>query len=112
MEVPDSPFRPYAEAAFGLGFIDETDVTLVAPGANVSRTASDFYDQTTALTFGANVGVLVDVSSMTGVFVQGGFRRVSGMSPVDDLEGTGLETINDRSSRWTFPVVFGVRVRF
>jgi len=37
---------------------------------------------------------------------------MSGMSAVDGLAGTGLETINDNSSRWTMPIVFGVRARF
>jgi hypothetical protein len=37
---------------------------------------------------------------------------MSGMSAVDGLAGTGLETINDNSSRWTMPIVFGVRTRF
>jgi hypothetical protein len=34
------------------------------------------------------------------------------MSEVDGLEGTGLETINDKSARWTVPFVVGVRARF
>jgi hypothetical protein len=34
------------------------------------------------------------------------------MSEVDDLVGTGLDTINDDSARWTFPFVFGVQFRF
>jgi hypothetical protein len=34
------------------------------------------------------------------------------MSEVDDLEGTGLETINDSSGRWTIPFTFGVHARF
>ena len=34
------------------------------------------------------------------------------MSAVDGLAGTGLENINDNSSRWTVPIVFGVRARF
>jgi len=37
---------------------------------------------------------------------------MSGLSAIDDLAGTGLETINDDSSRWTMPVVVGMRVRF
>jgi hypothetical protein len=37
---------------------------------------------------------------------------MSGLSEIDNLAGTGLETINDVSSRWTLPVVVGMRVRF
>jgi hypothetical protein len=34
------------------------------------------------------------------------------MAEVDQLEGTGLDTINDKSARWTVPFVFGTRFRF
>jgi hypothetical protein len=31
---------------------------------------------------------------------------------VDGLAGTGLETINDKSARWTLPALVGFRARF
>jgi hypothetical protein len=34
------------------------------------------------------------------------------MSEVDQFLGTGLETINDKTSRWTMPFVIGARARF
>ena len=104
--------RVYAEGTVGLGFVDETDVLLVAPLANLSQTATDFYDRTTAFTLGGNAGVLWQTSERVGLFAQLGLRYVTGMSEVDGLEGTGLETINDKSGRWTLPVQFGLRVRF
>ena len=102
----------YGEGAIGLGFVDKTDITLVAPRANVSGKANDFYDQTVAFSLGGNVGVLVKTTDRFGVYAQVGLRWVSGMSEIDDLEGTGLETINDKSARWTFPFIAGVRVGF
>jgi hypothetical protein len=104
--------RAYGEGTIGLGFIDKTDVTLVAPGANLAGQATDFYDQTTAFAVGVNVGLLVQPAGRVGFFGQLGFRWMSGMSEVDDVIGTGLESINDKSSRWTLPFVGGVRVRF
>jgi hypothetical protein len=47
-----------------------------------------------------------------GAFGQLGVRYVTGMSDVDQLEGTGFDTINDKSARWTMPFVFGIRARF
>ena len=44
-----SSLRAYGEGAVGIGVIDETDVTLVAPTVNLSGNATDFYDQTAAL---------------------------------------------------------------
>ena len=104
--------RAYGEGTIGLGFVDKTDVTLVAPGANLVGQATDFYDQTTAFTFGINVGMLVQSTERMGFFGQLGIRRVSGMSEIDDLVGTGLETINDKSQRWTLPFIGGVQFRF
>jgi hypothetical protein len=104
--------RAYGEATAGLAFISEIDVVLFAPQANLAADATDFYDRTAAFTLGGNVGLLWEATDRFGVFGQIGLRYVTGLSDVDDLEGTGLETINDDSSRWTLPFVTGVRVRF
>ena len=107
-----STFRAYGEGTIGLGFVDKTDVTLVAPGADLTVDANDFYDQTAAWALGANIGLLMQTGGKMGFFGQLGLRYQSGLAEVDDLVGTGLETINDKSSRWTLPFVGGVRVRF
>lgn len=104
--------RVYGEGTVGLGFVDKIDAQLIAPGANLTRNADDFYDQTVALSFAANAGVLFETSNRVGVFAQLGLRWVSGLAEVDDLVGTGLDTINDKSSRWTLPFVTGVRFGF
>jgi hypothetical protein len=104
--------RVYAEATMGIGFISETDVTLVAPSANLAQHATDFYDRTAAFSFGGNIGLLLQASERVGVYGQIGMRWMSGMSAVDGLAGTGLEVINDNSSRWTLPFIMGVRTRF
>lgn len=104
--------KGYVEGLIGLGFVDKTDVVLTAPGANFTGEATDFYDQTTAFTLGVNAGVVVETGTRTGLFVQMGLRWVSGMTEIDDLAGTGLDSINDNSSRWTIPFVVGARVRF
>ena len=104
--------RPYVEGTLGLAFIDETDVVLVAPAYNIGGRATDFYDKTAAFTMGVNTGLMFKTADRISVFGQIGLRWVSGMSEVDDLEGTGLETINDNSARWTFPIIVGLRVGF
>ena len=105
-------FRVYGEGTIGIGFVDKTDVTLVAPAANLFRDANDFYDQTAAFALGANGGVQFRTGVRTAIFAQLGVRWVSGMAEIDDLEDTSLETINDKSGRWTIPFVAGVSVRF
>ena len=104
--------RAYGEGTIGLAFVDETDVILVAPSINLAQNTTDFYDKTTAFALGANVGLLFQLTEKVGVYGQLGLRYVTGMSEVDSLEGTGLQTINDKSARWTVPVIAGVRVRF
>ena len=105
-------FHLYGEGTIGLAFIGETDVMLVAPGANLAGDATDFYDRTAAFTVAGNAGVLFETSERFGVFGQLGLRYVTGMSDVDGLAGTGLEEINDSSARWTLPFLVGVRARF
>ena len=107
-----SSLRAYGEGAVGVGFVDKTDVTLVAPTANLNRDANDFYDQTAALALGTNLGLLYQTGGRLGFYGQLGLRWMSGMAEIDDLEGTGLEDINNGSSRWTLPFVGGVRMRF
>jgi hypothetical protein len=102
----------YGEGTIGIGFIDRLNVTLVAPGANLAGFTSDFYDQTAAFVAGGNVGVLFRYGDRLGFFGQVGLRWTSGLTEVDDLAGTGLEDINNKSSRWTFPMVVGVRYQF
>jgi hypothetical protein len=104
--------RAYGEAAIGLGFIDKIDATLVAPTINLSGKANDLYDQTVAMSLSGNLGLLYQTSDRVGIFGQFGLRWMSGLAQVDDLVGTGLETINDKSSRWTMPFVAGVRFQF
>ena len=107
-----SSLRAYGEGAIGIGFVDKTDVTLVAPTANLSRDANDFYDQTAAWALGTNFGLLYQTGGRLGFYGQLGLRWMSGMAEIDDLEGTGLDDINNKSSRWTLPFVGGVRVGF
>jgi hypothetical protein len=46
--------------------------------------------------------------------VQGGieFKWQSDATDLDGLAGTGLESINDESRRWSMPITGGITVRF
>jgi len=108
----DGKVRLYGEGTVGIAFIEEIDVLLAAPQANIVFDQTDFYDQTAAFTLGVSVGVLFPVADKVDLTAQLGLRRVSGQADVDQFEGTGLDDINDDSARLTFPVVMGVRFRF
>lgn len=104
--------RVYGEATIGLAFIDAIDVRLAAPQANIVFDNTDFYDQTAAFTLGIGAGVLFPIADKVDLNLQMGLRRVSGLSEVDQLAGTGLDEINNDSARLTFPIVVGARFRF
>ena len=104
--------RAYADAGLGIAFVDKTTIQLIAPTSNAAFNVTDFYDRTAAFTLQGNAGLLWSLTERFGVFGQLGVRYVTGMSDVDQLEGTDLDTINDKSARWTVPFVFGIRARF
>ena len=104
--------RPYVEGTIGLGWIDDISADLVAPQANLRVDANNFYQSTTAFSWAVNAGLLLGINPRFGGFAQLGLRYTSGLAEVDNFPGTGLETINDHSSRWTLPFLVGVRVGF
>lgn len=110
--IENEALRPYVEGLIGIGFIDKIDVQLVAPQAGLIMDATDFYDQTAAFTFSANVGVVWDATESVGLYTQLGVRYLTGMADVDQFVGTSLDTINNNSARWTMPFLVGVRLGF
>ncbi len=101
--------RPYVEALAGIGFIADIDAELSAPAANMNRVKTAFYHSTTAFALGGNAGVLFPLMSRVDAYGQLGLRWTSGLSTNDV---GGLEGVTDGTSRWTVPLVVGVRARF
>jgi hypothetical protein len=96
----------------GVSIIPEIDGVFASPEAGLARYATDLYDGTAAFTFGVNGGALYEINRRFDLTGQLGFRYNSGLSAIDALKGTGLENVNDKSSRWTMPITFGLRVKF
>jgi hypothetical protein len=108
----DVRLRPYGGATIGVAIIDEIDGVFAAPQGGITRLATDFYDGTAAFSFGVNGGALYGLNDRYDLYAQIGLRFNSGLSQIDTLRGTGLEDINDKSSRWTMPISIGIRVNF
>ena len=108
----DTNLRGYAEGTIGLGWIDDISADLVAPQANLRLDANNFYQSTTAFSWAVNAGLLWAINPRLGGFAQLGLRYTSGLAEVDNFVGSGLDTINDHSSRWTLPFLVGARVAF
>jgi hypothetical protein len=108
----DVRLRPYGGGTFGVAIINEIDAVFAAPQAGITRFQTDFYDGTAAFSFGFIGGVLYGLTDRLDLNAQMGLRFNSGLSQIDALVGTGLEDINDKSSRWTLPISVGIRVNF
>jgi hypothetical protein len=111
LEISNRSIRPFGEATLGVAFISRINAEFAAPQSNIVFTSTDFYDRTAAFTWGLNVGAVFHVAEQADLTAQVGLRHVSGLADVDQLVGTGLDTINNDSGRLTFPVVIGVRFR-
>jgi hypothetical protein len=94
--------RAYGEGTIGIGFVDKTDVTLMAPGANLVTQANDFYDQTAAFTLGVNVGIDVQSGKHVGYFGQLGpalRRRHDRGSTTSSARASTTSTTRARAGR-------------
>jgi hypothetical protein len=105
-------WRPYVGGTIGVSIISEIDGVLASQQAGLARYVTDLYDGTAAFGFGVNGGALYTLNDRFDLNGQVGFRYNSGLSAIDAFEGTGLEDVNDKSSRWTMPITIGLRVKF
>jgi hypothetical protein len=108
----DQRFKPYMGVAAGLRFVSELPSTFSVPAAGVVLSDVPFYDSSTVGVFGGDLGFSYDVSKSVSLGIEAGLRYQTGLSDIEGLAGTGLETINDVGSRWSVPVLATVTFRF
>ena len=108
----DATVRPYGGASVGFAQVEAINATLTVPAASVTLSDVPFYDDSTLPTFAFSAGVVFGLSD--SVALQGGidFRWQGDLKEIEGLAGTGLQTINDESRRWTLPIQFGLTIRF
>ena len=70
-----------------------------------------FFENSWAISLGPTAGVLVGVGPFE-VIAETQLRFMGGLSDVDWLVEEGLRDINSESSRWSFPILLGGRIRF
>lgn len=104
--------RPYVGASAGFVRIEEILAEFSVPAAGVVLPNVDFYEASVVPGFGVGGGVQIDLSDRLAL--QGGieFKWHGDAGDRDGLAGTGLESINDESRRWSMPITGGVTVRF
>jgi len=108
----DARVRPFVGAHVGFVNVEAITAEFTVPDAGVTISGVDFYESSTVATFGFSGGAYFRVTDRFGV--QGGvdLRWRDNLKAIDGLAGTGLEPINDDSSRWSLPVFFGATIRF
>jgi hypothetical protein len=70
-----------------------------------------FFEKSWAISLGPTGGVLFGVGPFE-VMAETQLRFMGGLSDVDWLVEQGLRDINTDSSRWSFPILLGARIRF
>lgn len=107
-----SKVRPFVGGNVGFVRLDAVQSEFSVPAANVVLSDVNFLDSSTVPAFGGSAGVLFDVSS--NIAFQGGidFRWHGAFNDLEGLAGTGLEGINDETSRWAMPITAGITVKF
>ena len=104
--------RPYVGAGGGFVRVDKIQSEFSVPAAGVVLSNVNMYDTSVVPSSGAGGGVQINLSDRFAV--QGGleFRWQGDAKDLDGLAGTGLESINDESRRWSMPITGGITVRF
>lgn len=110
--APDAPVAPYIGVAAGVRRIEAMPATFSVPAANVVLSGTPFYDESTVPTFGPDFGVRFSLAPRVQLGVEAGLRWMGDLSDIEGLAGTGLENLNDSSSRWSMPVLGTLTVRF
>ena len=107
-------FTPFVGYLVGFNRLQDirgtfVDVPLSAtPG--LAAQDGKFFEKSWALSLGPTAGVLIGVGPFE-VMIETQLRYMGGLSDVDWLVEEGLRDINSDSSRWSFPLLFGARIR-
>ena len=108
-------FTPYLGYLVGINRFSEISGTFagVPPvdAPELANTDGSIYDKSWAISLGPTGGVLIGVGPFE-VMGEVQLRYIGGLSDVDWLVEEGLQDVNDESSRWSFPLVVGARIRF
>jgi hypothetical protein len=70
-----------------------------------------FFEKSWALSLGPTGGFLIGIGPVEFI-AEAQVRFLGGLSDVDWLVEEGLRDINSESSRWSLPVLVGIRIRF
>lgn len=108
-------FTPFLGYYVGINRFDAINGDFAAPAKGTQPALSiqdgQFYDSAWAFSFAPIGGMLIGLGPFE-VMAQAEFKYMGGLSDVDPLSQAGLKDINSESSRWSFPILVGARIRF
>ena len=108
-------FSPYVGYLVGINRFGDIRGTFegVPPNVTPGLAAQDgkFFEKSWAFSLGPTGGFLVGIGPVE-FMLESQLRWMGGLSDVDWLVEEGLKDINEESSRWSYPIQFGVRIRF
>ena len=108
-------FTPFVGALIGLNRLQDIRGTFVDVPLNLTPglAAQDgkFFEKSWAFSLGPTGGFLIGIGPLE-FMAEAQIRFMGGLSDVDWLVEEGLRDINSESSRWSFPVLLGARIRF
>jgi len=109
-------FTPFVGYLVGLNRFGDIEGTIENLPSNVTLpgyTAQEgkFFEKSWALSLGPTGGFLIGLGPVEFMF-EAQLRYMGGLSDVDWLVEEGLRDINSESSRWSYPLQIGARIRF
>jgi hypothetical protein len=104
--------RPYVGGSIGFVRLSEASAEFTVPAAGVTLSDVGFFDASTVPSFGFGVGLQIGLTAKTAFQTGIDFKWHGAFADRDGLAGTGLEPINDETSRWAMPITAGFTVRF
>ena len=103
--------RPYVAGRLGAAFTESVAATFEIPDANILIPNAPFYDGSTSISAGIDVGVSWQVSDSVSLQAETGYRYVGELDGDDSaIGGLELASINNVGDRTYVPVT--VRARF
>ena len=109
---PEGRVRSYVAASTALRFLDDTTATIRVPELGLTISDFDYWNGSTVLTFGGDVGLSYGLSERFSIGAEVGLRFQAGPDPAQILFGTTLADINDTGSRWSLPISGFMTYRF
>ena len=108
-------FTPFVGYLVGINRHQDIRGTFVnVPASSTPGLAAQdgkFFETSWAFSLGPTGGLLIGIGPIE-FMAEAQFRFLGGLSDVDWLVEEGLRDVNSESSRWSFPILLGARVRF